>query len=215
MKIKHEMSKFKLELLNSLSHGIGVIIGIVFLLLLLIPSVAQKDTNKIVAFSIYASGFIFLFLSSTIYHSLSLTKAKEYLRILDHSAIFIFIACSYLPIILLVLKGNLRIIFLVIITILALAGVIYKIFSFRTYDKHKKFSTFLYILMGWIAIFLIKPIVENVSISFFTLILIGGVIYSLGTYFYKKKSTYSHFIWHIFVLIAAIVQFFAIYLFLL
>ncbi|WP_300410916.1 hemolysin III family protein [Lagierella sp.] len=210
-----EISQVKLEVLNSLTHGIGIILGVIFLLMLLLPSIRQGNVSKIVAFSIYGGCFILLFFSSTLYHSLSLTKAKSILRVLDHSSIYLFIAGSYMPIILLVLKGKFKIAALVIISALAISGVVYKILSYGKYDKYKRFSTLLYILMGWLALFLIRPIIKEVSIYFFLIILLGGIIYSGGTYFYKQNKRYSHVIWHLFVLAAAVTQFLAIYFFIL
>lgn len=205
----------KIEIANAITHGLGVIMGIVFLLMLVIPSALRGETVKVVAFSLYGAFFIFMFLSSTIYHSITNVKAKKILRVLDHSSIYLFIAGTYIPIILLVLKGKLKIALLVLICSLAFIGVLYKIFSYGKYDKYKGLSTLLYIGMGWIAIFFIKPILNATSPMFFFWILLGGLLYSGGTYFYKKDSKYAHVIWHIFVLAAAVAQFMGIYLYLL
>ncbi|WP_242491854.1 PAQR family membrane homeostasis protein TrhA [Miniphocaeibacter massiliensis] len=208
-------SSTKIEIANAITHGLGVIMGIVFLLLLVIPSAKQGNVTKVVAFSLYGAFFIFMFLSSTIYHSITNVTAKKILRVLDHSSIYLFIAGTYIPIILLVLKGKLRIALLVLICSLALIGILYKIFSYGKYDKYKGLSTILYIGMGWIAIFFIKPIIKSTSPMFFFWILLGGLLYSGGTYFYKKDSKYAHVIWHVFVLAAAVAQFLGIYLYLL
>ncbi|QQK07450.1 PAQR family membrane homeostasis protein TrhA [Miniphocaeibacter halophilus] len=205
----------KIEIANAITHGIGVILGIIFLLLLVIPSAKEGNTLKVTAFSIYGACFITMFLSSTIYHSITNEKAKKILRVLDHSSIYLFIAGTYVPIILLVLEGPLRIILLVLISILALTGIFYKIFTYGKYDKYKRLSTILYIAMGWIAVFFIKPIINSTSPMFFFWILLGGLLYSGGTYFYKSDSKYAHVIWHLFVLAAAITQFIAIYFYLL
>ena len=205
----------KVEIANAITHGIGIILGIIFLLLLLLPSIKEGNTLKITAFSIYGACFILMFFSSTIYHSITNKKAKNILRVLDHSSIYLFIAGTYIPIILLVLSGTLRITTLILISSLAIIGIIYKIFSYGKYDKYKKLSTFLYIGMGWIAIFFIKPIIESTSVMFFFWIILGGILYSGGTYFYKKKQEYFHIVWHVFVLAAAVSQFMAIFLYLL
>lgn len=213
---KKEISEdVKVEIANAITHGLGVILGIVFLLMLVIPSALKGETIKVVAFSLYGAFFIFMFLSSTIYHSITNVKAKKILRVLDHSSIYLFIAGTYIPIILLVLKGRLRIALLVLICSLAFIGVLYKIFSYGKYDKYKGLSTILYIAMGWIAVFFVKPIIQSTSLMFFFWILFGGILYSGGTYFYKKDSKYAHVIWHLFVLAAAIAQFIGIYLYLL
>lgn len=205
----------KIEIANAITHGLGVILGVIFLLMLVIPSVINGETIKVVAFSLYGAFFIFMFLNSTIYHSITHIKAKKILRVLDHSSIYLFIAGTYIPVILLVLKGTLRVALLVLICSLAFIGVLYKIFSYGKYDKYKGLSTILYIAMGWIAVFFVKPIIQSTSIMFFFWILLGGILYSGGTYFYKKDSKYAHVIWHLFVLAAAIAQFIGIYLYLL
>ncbi|HHX67392.1 MAG: hemolysin III family protein [Miniphocaeibacter sp.] len=205
----------KIEIANAITHGLGVILGILFLLLLVIPSAKEGNALKVTAFSIYGACFITMFLSSTIYHSITNEKAKKVLRVLDHSSIYLFIAGTYIPIILLVLKGPLRIILLILISVLALTGIFYKIFTYGKYDKYKRLSTILYIAMGWIAVFFIKPIINSTSLMFFFWILLGGLLYSGGTYFYKSDSKYAHVIWHLFVLAAAVTQFIAIYFYLL
>ncbi|MDL2310916.1 hemolysin III family protein [Peptostreptococcaceae bacterium OttesenSCG-928-C18] len=208
-------SSTKIEIANSITHGLGIIAGIVFLLMLVIPAAKEGNVTKVVAFSLYGAFFIFMFLSSTIYHAITNEKAKRILRVLDHSSIYLFIAGTYIPIILLVLKGRLKIALLVLICSLAFIGVLYKIFSYGKYDKFKGLSTILYIGMGWIAIFFIKPILNATSPMFFFWILLGGLLYSGGTYFYKKDSKYAHIVWHVFVLAAAVAQFLGIYLYLL
>lgn len=205
----------KVEIANAITHGLGVILGIIFLLMLVIPSAKSGDILKVVSFSVYGGCFILMFLSSTVYHSITNKRAKQISRVFDHSSIYLFIAGTYVPIILLVLDGTLRIVLLVLITLLALTGIIYKVVSYGKYDKYKKLSTILYIAMGWIAIFFIKPIINSTSLMFFFWILLGGVLYSGGTYFYKKNSKYAHVIWHLFVLAAAITQFVGIYFYLL
>lgn len=205
----------KEEIANGITHGIGVIFGIVALTILLVLATKKGDVPKIVAFSIYGACIILMFLSSTLYHSLTKEKVKKILRVFDHSSIFLFIAGTYTPVVLLTLKGYLRIGILIAIWAIALSGVGFKIFTFGKFDKYKALSLIIYIGMGWIAIIPIKSIISATSINFFYFILSGGLLYTLGTIFYGiKKIPYNHAIWHLFVLAASITHFLGIALYL-
>lgn len=204
----------KLEIGNSISHGIGVILGIIFLLMLIIPNIKVGNIKGTVAFSIYGGCFILMFLMSTIYHAVQHKAAKKILRIFDHISIYYFIAGSFTPVILLLTTGKFRIFFLVLIWAIAVAGTVFKIFTYKNYDKLKKLSTIIYIAMGWLSVFLIKPIISKTTWQFMLLLVLGGVVYTAGTYFYKsKKFKYNHIIWHFFVLAASIIHFLAFYLY--
>lgn len=199
------------EIFNGISHGMGVVFGIVALTILLVLSIRKGDVSSIVAFSIYGGCIIMMFLSSTLYHSIPIEKAKRILRVFDHSSIFLFIAGTYTPIALLALKGNLRLMILIGIWAIALSGILFKIFTYNKFDKYKILSLCIYIGMGWIAIIPIKAIINATSIGFFYWILAGGIIYTVGTIFYGiKKIPFNHGIWHIFVLAASITHFLGI-----
>lgn len=202
--------EFFVEFLNSISHFIGVGIGIVFLVMM-IRSCIKKGNAYTPAFIIYGAFFIFLFLASTLYHGVWNKRAKNILRIFDHSAIFLFIAASFTPVILTVLSGKKMVFFLVLIWVIALAGTIYKILSYGKYDKQKTISVILYIAMGWTSIFLLKTIFLKMPREFLFFLVAGGVLYTVGTIFYKRKKQYSHVIWHFFVLGAAIIHFIGYY----
>ena len=205
----------KEEIANGITHGLGVLFGIASLIPLLLISMGKKDTISIVAFSIYGACLILMYLSSTLYHSIPNERAKKVLRVFDHSSIFLFIAGTYTPIALLTMKGNLRIGILVAVWSIAIFGVIFKIFTFGKFDRFKALSLGLYIGMGWIAVFTIKPIIEMTSIGFFMWILGGGLLYTLGTIFYSiKKIPYHHAIWHLFVLAASVIHFVGIVIYL-
>ena len=203
------------EIFNGITHGIGVVFGIFALTVLLIISIRKGDIPSIVSFSIYGGCIILMFLSSTLYHSIPMKKAKSVLRVFDHSAIFLFIAGTYTPIVILTLSGWLRIGVLASIWAIAISGVLFKIFTYGKFDKYKAISLILYIGMGWTAIIPIKAIIIATSINFFIWILCGGLLYTLGTVFYRFKNIpFNHGIWHLFVLAASIVHFMGIYLYL-
>ncbi len=203
-------SKFE-EIFNSVTHGIGVVFGIVALTILLYIAIKKGSVSEIVAFSIYGACIILMFLSSTLYHSFTKEKVKKILRVFDHSSIFLFIAGTYTPIVLLTLEGTMRVGILVAIWSIAIAGVVFKIFTYGKYDRFKKASVLIYIAMGWFAILPVKAIINATSINFFYWILAGGLLYTLGTIFYSnKRIPLNHGIWHLFVLAASITHFIGI-----
>ncbi|KXA10873.1 PAQR family membrane homeostasis protein TrhA [Finegoldia magna] len=199
------------EIFNSVTHGVGVLIAIAFMVLLIIKS--QGNTPLIIANIIYGVSLMLMFLSSTLYHAITNTKAKQVLRYFDHSAIFICIAGTFTPIIVRVLQGAQRVGFLVAIWLIALVGIILKITIFKKnlQEKYKKQSLILYVVMGWMSVLLMKKVIQISGILSFILILSGGVLYSIGVYFYAKKRKYFHSIWHIFIILASVAQFFGIY----
>lgn len=200
------------EIANGITHGLGVIFGIVSLIVLLVLSIRSRNTLATVAFSIYGACFILMYLSSTLYHSIINEKAKSILRVFDHSSIFLFIAGTYTPIALLTMAGRLRIGILVATWSIAILGVLFKILTYNKFDKYKVVSLILYIGMGWLAVFTVKPIIEMTSLSFFMWILGGGLLYTLGTIFYSiKRIPYNHAIWHLFVLAASVLHFVGIF----
>lgn len=202
------------EIFNSITHGTGVIFGIVALTLLLIVAIRSRHVPSIVAYSIYGGCIILMFLSSTLYHSFTIEKVKRVLRVFDHSSIFLFIAGTYTPIALLVLTGTLRLVILIGVWVVALAGVIFKIATYGKFDKYKKLSLFIYIAMGWFAIIPIKAIVDATSMGFLFWILVGGLLYTIGTIFYSsKRIKFNHGIWHLFVLAASVAHFLGIFKF--
>lgn len=199
------------EIFNSVTHGVGVLIAIAFMVLLIIKS--QGNTPLIIANIIYGVSLMLMFLSSTLYHAITNIKAKQVLRYFDHSAIFICIAGTFTPIIVRVLQGAQRVGFLVAIWLIALVGIILKITIFKKnlQEKYKKQSLILYVVMGWMSVLLMKNVIQISGMPSFILILSGGILYSIGVYFYAKKRKYFHSIWHIFIILASVAQFFGIY----
>lgn len=202
---------FKEEVFNAITHYIGVIFGIVSLIVLLMHATKNHSVVQVVAFSIYGGCLILLFLSSSIYHSIPNKKAKLVFRVIDHLSIYIFIAGTYTPIILLSFTGAKRIVFLATIWVLALSGIVFKLIIHNKFTKFNKISTIIYLILGWLSIFLIKTIYETTGVTFVILLVLGGILYSVGSFFYiNKKIPYNHGIWHIFVLLAAIIHFIGI-----
>lgn len=189
------------EVLNALTHGIGTILSIVGLILLLLKGIDLSSPSAIIAYAIYGVSLIILFLNSTLYHSLSFTKFKNFFQRLDHSAIYLLIAGTYTPYLIVAIGGRLGTIFLILVWGLAFVGIFFEVFQI---NKYPRLSTFMYLGLGWLGIFIIYPLIQSIEITGVALLAIGGVIYSLGVIFYSMKSNkWMHIIWHLFVMAGA------------
>jgi len=189
---------FSEELAHAITHGIGVVLGIVGFVVLLIFSSFTGDAWNIASVAIYGTTLILLYLSSTLYHSFPQPRLKRIFRIMDHSAIYLLIAGTYTPLLLVSLRGPLGASLCALLWGVALAGILFKIFFIGRFSK---FSTGLYIVMGWIAVLVIKPMMASIAPGGLLLILAGGITYTLGVIFYAMTHVkYHHAIWHLFVL---------------
>ncbi|WP_160932677.1 PAQR family membrane homeostasis protein TrhA [Vibrio tetraodonis] len=200
------------ELANTLTHGVGILLGVVGLILLLIKAVDHNaDTLTITSMSIYGASMIVLFLASTLYHAIPYQKAKRALKTFDHCAIYLLIAGSYTPFLLVSLRTPLAIGLMIVIWVLALIGIIMKLaFVYR----YKKLSLVTYLMMGWLSLVVVYQLALNLEVGGLTLLAAGGIIYSLGVIFYvAKRIPFNHAIWHGFVLAGCACHFFAIYLY--
>ncbi len=205
----------KEEVANSITHGIGILFSVVTLTILLVYSIWKKSTISIVAFSIYGFGSISLYVASTLYHSFQKERLKKIFRLFDHASIYLFIAGTYTPVVLLSMKGYWRIGLLTAVWVIAISGILFKVFTFNKFEKYKIISLSLYILMGWLLVIAVKPMLEKLPIEFFMWLLAGGIVYTVGTIFYAiKKIPYNHAIWHIFVLSGSVIHFIGIFLYL-
>jgi hemolysin III len=199
----------KEEVANSVSHGIGALISVAGLTLLLINPIEQQNITKIISFSIYGSSLIILFLASTLYHAFSDEKVKQVFKLLDHCAIYLLIAGSYTPLMLVTLNGALGYAMTALIWLIALAGIIFKV-KFGSRFKWLSLST--YLGMGFISLAVLPQLQSNLASEGITLLALGGLIYCLGVIFYvQKKIPFNHAIWHLFVIGGAASHFFMIY----
>lgn len=188
---------WKEELWNAITHGIGFIASIPALVVLILAAVQTGSALQITTFTIFGSSVIILFLMSTLLHSMP-EKYKNFFAILDHSSIYILIAGTYTPFLLIAVGGTLGITLLCIIWSLAILGVIFKCFFINRFEK---LSLIFYIGMGWLIIFAIKPVYLFLGFNGFALLLAGGLFYTIGAIFYAWRSLpYNHTIWHLFVL---------------
>lgn len=199
------------EVANSISHGIGFILGIVGLVLLLVQAIdSGADATAITSYSLYGGSMILLFLASTLYHAIPHPTAKRWLKVFDHCAIYLLIAGTYTPFLLVGLDSPLARCRMAVIWSLALAGIIFKL-AFA--HRFKVVSLITYLTMGWLSLIVIYQLALRLSGGGLTLLALGGVIYTLGVIFYVcKRIPYNHAIWHGFVLGGSACHFFAIYL---
>lgn len=196
------------EFANSITHGFGILFSIIAISLLVTFSVLNGTAIHIVSCSLFGGSILLLYTFSTLYHAFQEEKIKSWLRTFDHIGIYFLIAGTYTPFLLLAVGGLWGWIFFGIIWSLTLFGLIFKIFYTH---RFRRASLLLYLAMGWLAVFLVKPLVENLTITTLALIVSGGLSYTLGTIFYtRQRMRFAHTIWHIFVLAGTILHFIAI-----
>jgi hemolysin III len=194
------------EQLNAISHGVGGIaatVGGIFLLLKVDGIYGQ------LACLVYGLSMILMFLSSTLYHSAKSPNVKALLKIIDHSAIYLLIAGTYTPFMVLAIGGWVGLTGMIIVWSIALVGITYKIFANQRFPK---LSVMTYLLMGWIAIFFAYPLYHALSTQGLWLLFAGGLCYTVGVLFYvAKRVQFTHAIWHMFVFAGCVCHFFSIY----
>lgn len=203
------MQTFKEELANSLTHGVGILLGFIGVPILVSLAVFKGEATHIWAVSIYSVSLLMVYVVSTLYHSFQHQEVKRVLRVMDHISIYFLIAGSYTPFILIYMNGVSGYWILGLIWAIALAGTLFKIFFT---GKFNLLSTLSYLGMGWMALFIGKPIFAHIPFEGFIWLVIGGAAYSLGVIFYLwQKLRYHHAIWHLFVLLGSISHYIAIF----
>jgi hemolysin III len=205
MQLEHPYSLSE-EIANSVSHGLGTFLSIVALTLLVFCASQQQDIVKVISFTIYGVSLVSLFLASTLYHAIVNPQAKKVFKLLDHCAIYLLIAGTYTPLMLVTLQGWLGYSMLIIIWLLAFSGIIYKIIFG---NKYKFISVGSYLGMGFISLLCIGQLYNALQGGGLLLLGLGGAFYSGGVVFYlNKRIPFNHAIWHLFVLAGAISHFF-------
>ncbi|HQL01121.1 MAG TPA: hemolysin III family protein [Smithellaceae bacterium] len=201
------LSNFE-EIFNSLSHGLGILLSVAAVSLLAVFAALHGSAVHIVSGVIFGASLVLLYTASTLYHSFRNQKLKNIFKIVDHSCIYILIAGTYTPFLLVTLSGALGWSIFGVIWFLALVGITLKIFFVH---RFKIVSTLAYILMGWIIIFAIKPLSESLATGGIIWLVAGGLAYTLGVIFYAWKTLpFSHGIWHLFVIGGSVCHFFAV-----
>lgn len=196
------------EIANAITHGIGLLLSIAGFVVLLVLAALRGTAWHIVACSIYGATLICLYTASTLYHAVISPRVKRALRIFDHSAIYLLIAGTYTPFLLVSLRGPWGWSLFGVIWGLALAGVLFK---FWFVERFVILSTAVYIAMGWLVVIAAKPVITQVPFTALIWLLAGGLAYTGGVIFFAaKRIPYSHAIWHLFVLAGSICHYFAV-----
>ncbi|MGT2928886.1 PAQR family membrane homeostasis protein TrhA [Streptococcus dentasini] len=207
LKLSKRLS-FGEEVANSVTHAVGSVAMLVLLPITASYSHQVYGIKAAVGMSIFVISLFLMFLSSTIYHAMQYDSPQKYvLRIIDHSMIYIAIAGSYTPVALSLVGGWLGYLIIVLQWGTTIYGILYKIFAKRI---NEKFSLLLYLLMGWLIIFIIPAVIAKTEPTFWVLMLAGGLSYTVGAFFYSRKQPYDHMIWHLFILLASTLQYIAI-----
>ncbi|WP_456278704.1 PAQR family membrane homeostasis protein TrhA [Bacillus sp. AK128] len=201
------------EIANSITHGIGGLLSIAGLVVLIVFSSLYGTAWHVVSFTLFGTTMVLLYTASTLVHSFPPGKVKDFFEILDHSSIYFFIAGTYTPFLFIAVKGWLGWTLFGVVWGLAIGGTIFKSFFVK---KYLHMSTLLYVLLGWMIVFAWKPLAENLPGNGLTLLVVGGVLYTLGAIFYVWRGfKYHHAIWHIFVIGGSAAHFFAVLFYLL
>lgn len=196
------------ELANSVTHGVGLLLSIAGFATLVTLAVMRGGAWRIVSCAIYGSTLLCLYAASTFYHSIRSRRLKRVLRVCDHSAIYLLIAGTYTPFLLVNLRGGWGWSLFGVVWGLAMAGILFKVWFVAHFPA---MSTAVYLLMGWLAIVAVKPMLTTIPRDGLVWLFAGGVLYTVGVVFFAwKKVPYNHAIWHGFVLAGSTCHYFAV-----
>jgi len=196
------------EIANGVTHGIGMLLGVAGLAILVGFAAVYGDAWHVTACSIFGFTLIMMYSASTLYHSIQIPRIKRLLRVFDHVSIYFLIAGTYTPFALVNLREDWGWLLFGVVWGLAAIGSIVKLFFTGRFDL---ISTLAYVLMGWAALFAIRPMLDNVEFGGMVLLVAGGLAYTLGVIFYVwDRLPYNHAIWHVFVLMGSILHYFAV-----
>ena len=203
------------EITNSVTHGLGAIFALVALVLMIAKAAVNGNTALcFVVLSVYGSFMFITYVISCVYHGLSpKLKGKVVLRVIDHCDVYLLVLGTIIPVALLGVQGFYGWLLFTLALMLNVVGIV---FTAIDVDKYSKISVFCHLLSGWCVCFFIRPLVANASVNCFWFILAGGISYSIGAilYWLGKKKRYMHSVFHIFVLAGSVLQWLAIYLYL-
>lgn len=199
------------HLANALTHGAGFGLSIACLVLLVVFAALRRGAWEVVSCAIYGATLVVLYLASTLYHSIQRPRVRRVLNIIDHAAIYLLIAGTYTPYLLVPLRGALGWSLFGVIWGLAVVGIVFQALFI---SRYKVFSTLTYLAMGWMVVATIVPLLKALPVMAVTWLAIGGACYTLGTVFYVwQRLKFAHAIWHLFVLAGSLCHFFGILFF--
>jgi hemolysin III len=200
------------EIIHSITHGIGTGLSNAGLVILVVLAVLNGDVYQIIGFTIFGASLVLLYLASTLYHGFQQPRVKRIFKIFDHSAIYLLIAGSYTPFLLVAIRGTTGWILLVVVWLIALIGITMKVLFI---DRFQVLSVFSYLLMGWLCVFAFQEMMANIPIGGIIWLAAGGILYTVGVIFYAlQKIPYMHAVWHFFVLGGSLCHYFSVLFFL-
>ena len=201
------------EMVNILSHAFGLAVSLVGLVMLVLKGLRSEGMLPFVSYTVFGLSLVLLYAASTIYHSTQEAGRRSRLRVVDHASIYLLIAGTYTPFSLLTLAGTTGWVIFASVWSLAIAGIVLKIFFTGRYNI---LSTVMYVLMGWIIIFAVKPLVHSLSPDGLVWLAAGGISYTMGAVLYSiKRIPFNHAIFHLFVLGGSLCHFMAVYFYVL
>ncbi|MBR9999925.1 MAG: hemolysin III family protein [Cyclobacteriaceae bacterium] len=197
------------ELANILTHGIGFVLSLAGSIMLINRAIVAGSEWHLVSYSIFGISLVLLYTSSVLYHALPGRHIKQILRKIDHSAIYVLIAGTYTPFLMTNLRGQTGWIMFFIVWVFAVTGIILKI---RREIRSKWISATIYLIMGWLAVFIYQSMLDNLPGKSLMFLAAGGLFYTLGVIFYVwKKLPFHHAIWHLFVMGGSLCHYYSIY----
>lgn len=204
---EHRIASPREELANALTHGVGLLASLVGLPVLVLAAMARGERLMVIGASVFGATLIALYAASTLYHAIPHPTLKQRLRVVDHAAIYLLIAGTYTPFTLGVLRGAWGWSLFGIVWTLAALGVLFKL---KFGPRFQRASTAMYIAMGWVIIIALKPLMQALPSAGLMLLGAGGFLYTGGCVFYLAKRSWSHPVWHLFVLGGSACHFFAV-----
>ena len=198
------------EIANTVSHGVGALLAAAGGALLIVKAALTGGSREVVGVSLYAGSLLLLYVASAVYHGVTAPEAKKRLRVVDHCSIFLLILGSYIPLALLTLGGWLGWVLIAVNTALAVVGITLKVIDLNRFNK---ISLVLYAAMGWLVFPAVRTVAQVLPAAGFALLLSGGVAYTLRIAFYVSKKHYMHFVFHLFVLLGSVLQYFCVLLY--
>lgn len=198
------------EFVNALTHGLGALFSLVALVVLIVFASLKGTAWHVVSYSIYGTTMLLLYTSSTLVHAFPEGKLKDLFETFDHASIYLFIAGTYTPILLTVLRSPLGWALFGVVWGMAACGVVFKAFFTKRFVF---FSTLGYVAMGWLIVLMWKPLLAAAEPDTVRLLVAGGLCYTLGSIFYVWRAfAHHHAVWHLFVLAGSAFHFAAILL---
>lgn len=196
------------EIAHSVTHGIGAALSLAALVTLLVLAIVHGTKWHILSFAVYGVSLFAVYLASTLYHGVQKPRLRPILRKVDHACIYLLIAGTYTPFVLISMRSSLGLTLLAVIWAMAVFGIVYKIFFI---DRLAVLTTLAYVVMGWMSMFAWREMVANIPPTGLVLLMVGGGLYTVGVIFYAMtKIRYTHAVWHLFILGASACHFVAV-----